>query len=151
MTTSGTGPPGTAPPVAAGGVRPLGLRAEVADAVRAAALGTPGVTDLHTGSFGEVATYLPGRKVEGVRVRGDVVEVHVVTAWEAPVLQVADDLRRAVRAVPGVGDADIRIVVQDVAAPDGGLAAAFLPAAPAAAGGQPAPDQPRRNPGRQRR
>lgn len=39
--------------------------AAVADSVAAAALSVPGVSRLHGGSFGEVATYLAGRQVEG--------------------------------------------------------------------------------------
>ena len=39
--------------------------AERADAVEAAVRAVPGVMDMHTGAFGEVATYLPGRRVAG--------------------------------------------------------------------------------------
>lgn len=92
--------------------------AELADLVAAAARGVPGVADLHTGAFGEVATYLPGRRVDGVRLRDDVTEVHLVLRWGAPVLATADAVRATIVAlVPGRVD----VAVQDVVDPDAGL------------------------------
>ncbi|MFY0407499.1 hypothetical protein [Solicola sp. PLA-1-18] len=82
----------------------------VADAVRS----VPGVADLHAGSFGEVATYLPGRRVAGVRLTDDGADVHVVLTWDAPVDATADAVRRAVAAhVTGAVD----VTVEDVAPP----------------------------------
>ena len=69
---------------------------ELADLVAEAARAVTGVADLHTGTFGEVATYLPGRRVNGVRIRPDVTEVHVVLLWGTPVLAAADAVRAAV-------------------------------------------------------
>jgi hypothetical protein len=85
---------------------------ETADLVAAAALAVPGVVALHAGSFGEVATYLPGRRVTGVRVRDDVTEVHVVLDVEAPVLATADAVRAA--AGPLVATR-LDVCVQDLA------------------------------------
>lgn len=87
---------------------------EVADSVRAAVLALPGVADLHTGAFGEVATYLPGRRVEGVRVRADRTEVHVVVEWGASALEVADAVRAAATAITHTV---VDVHVQDFAAP----------------------------------
>lgn len=87
---------------------------EAADLVRAAVLALPGVADLHTGAFGEVATYLPGRKVDGVRVRPDGAQVDVVLEWGAPVLATADDVRRVATSITGK---PVDVVVQDIAAP----------------------------------
>jgi hypothetical protein len=58
------------------------------DAVAAAVRGCPGVSGLDGGQFGEVASYLPGRKVEGVVISGGRVTVRVRATWgmEAPVL-----------------------------------------------------------------
>ena len=50
----------------------------------AAVLSVPDVHDLHGGAFGEVATYLPGRRVPGVRLTDDGVELHVVTRGANP-------------------------------------------------------------------
>lgn len=97
--------------------------AELADVVAGAALAVPGVAGLHTGTFGEVATYLPGRSVEGVRLRPERTEVHLVVRWGAPVLATADAVRAAVR--PFVSG-QIDVFVQDVV----GQEVSAAPAAP---------------------
>ncbi|MDO9380761.1 MAG: hypothetical protein Q7T56_18110 [Nocardioidaceae bacterium] len=93
---------------------PTPLSTERADVVADAVRSVPGVADLHAGSFGEVATYLPGRRVEGVRLSGDDADVHVVVTWDASVGDTADAVRRAAaRHVTGRVD----VTVEDVAAP----------------------------------
>lgn len=67
-----------------------------ADAVAAAVLAVPGVTSLHGGAFGEVGTYLPGRRVTGVRTQANQIEVHVVVAGDIHVLHVAEQIRAVV-------------------------------------------------------
>ena len=57
--------------------------------------GVPGVAGMSGGTFGEVATYLPGRRVRGVRVEADVVEVHVVAEPGRLLLPLADAVRAA--------------------------------------------------------
>lgn len=84
---------------------------EPADEVARAVRGVPGVASLHTGTFGEVATYLPGRRVEGVRLRDDTAEVHVVLVYGTPVLPAADAIRTAVQALV---DTPVHVAVQDV-------------------------------------
>lgn len=83
----------------------------VADLVASAVLAVPGVTALHAGSFGEVATYLPGRRVVGVRLRDEVAEVHVVVAMGASLLDVADVVRHTVAPLVGT---PVQVVVEDV-------------------------------------
>lgn len=84
----------------------------VADLVADTAMSVPGVTDLHAGAFGEVATYLPGRRVAGVRLAAHLTEVHVVVAMGMPVLEVAEAVRGAVQLlVPTPVD----VFVEDVA------------------------------------
>ena len=39
---------------------------DIADRVAAAVIAVPGVAFLHGGVFGEIGTYLPGRRVSGV-------------------------------------------------------------------------------------
>ncbi|HEY0718231.1 MAG TPA: hypothetical protein VGD68_11495 [Streptosporangiaceae bacterium] len=58
------------------------------DAVAAAVRGCAGVSGLDGGPYHEVATYLPGRTVDGVAVHGDRVQVQVRSRWgiEAPLL-----------------------------------------------------------------
>lgn len=99
-------------------MRPPAEPTEVADRVRAAVLAVPGVAAMHSGSFGEVATYLPGRKVDGVRVRADVTEVDVVVDWGVHVLETADSVRAAVQAITRP---TVTVVIQDVAAPPGAV------------------------------
>jgi uncharacterized alkaline shock family protein YloU len=82
--------------------------AEQADRVVAAALAVPGVVGLHGGALGEVAVYLPGRRVSGVRLRDGRTEVHVVVAVGAPVPATAAAVQRAVAAVrPGAVDVTV--------------------------------------------
>ncbi len=94
--------------------------ADLADAVAAAVRAVPGVAALHTGSFGEVATYLPGRRVPGIRLLEDRTEVHVVLAWGVPVLATADAVRAAVAPLV---DASVDVTVEDVVDPLAGESA----------------------------
>jgi hypothetical protein len=104
----------TAPP-------PLDARAaqEPAEAVAEAVLAVPAVARLHQGTFGEVGTYLPGRRVPGVRIRPDGVEVHVVVERavldrRVPLPVVAEEIHRAVAArVPG----PVHVYIEDLAEP----------------------------------
>lgn len=85
---------------------------DVVDDVRDAVLAVPGVVDLHGGAFGEVATYLPGRRVHGVRLRPDHAEVRVVLAVGSSVRDTAQAVRRAV--APWTGDLPVHVAVEDV-------------------------------------
>ena len=67
----------------------------MAEAIAAAATNVPGVAGLAGGKFGQIATYAPGRKVNGVRFAGDAVEVHLVAEWVESLPQLADDVRAA--------------------------------------------------------
>ena len=86
---------------------------QLADAVATATLSVPGVTGLHAGSFGEVATYLPGRQVAGVRLRDDSTEVHISVAMGSPLLEVAEEVRST---VAGLVRGPVEVVVEDVTA-----------------------------------
>jgi uncharacterized alkaline shock family protein YloU len=88
-----------------------GADAGLADAVVAAVRAVPGVARLDGGPHGEIAAYLPGRRVPGVRLRGDRAEVHVVLRWGVPVLAVADAVRDAVRMLTGT---PVDVTVEDV-------------------------------------
>lgn len=82
-----------------------------ADVVAAAALAVPGVAGLHAGTFSEVGTYLPGRRVDGVRLRDDVAEVHVVLTWGVDVRATADAIREALAPLTGT---PVDVCVEDV-------------------------------------
>ncbi|WP_328291476.1 hypothetical protein OG218_01715 [Kineococcus sp. NBC_00420] len=87
---------------------------ETADEVAALVLAVPGVTELHSGRFGEAATYLPGRRVAGVQLRTDRVEVHVVVAFDAAIRSVAQQIHAVVAAVV---DVPVQVFIEDLAAP----------------------------------
>jgi len=114
----GAGPAGTSVdlPEAAQPARPAqpAQRDEVADRVERAVLAVSSVTALHPGSYGEVATYLPGRRVVGVRTGDEGTSVHLAVAFGADLRAVAADVRRAVAEVaPG----PVEVVVEDVTEP----------------------------------
>src|ERR1039457_1768720 len=106
-----TFPPGPAVPEAAvvDGVN--------VDAVAAAVLGCAGVAGLDGGRFGEVASYLPGRKVPGVVVSGGrgTVQIRCRGGGAAPGLAAAIT---AVRA-PLTGRRPVDVVIADIDDPPG--------------------------------
>jgi len=86
--------------------------ADEIDLITGAVLAVPGVHDLHAGVLGEAATYLPGRRVNGLRMREPGCDIHVVLDWGVPVGGTAAAIRAAVRPyVPGPVD----VTVEDVA------------------------------------
>ncbi|MCE0764345.1 hypothetical protein LWC35_15710 [Pseudonocardia kujensis] len=122
--------------------------------VAAAVLGHPAVVRLDGGPFGSVASYLPGRRVVGVRAdeahapdttdatdrtvggaTGEPVEVAVVVRWPAavslPVL--AEEIAALVREVAGERPVDVT-VADLVPAPEPVPAAGSAPVAGAVAG-----------------
>lgn len=106
-----TSSPGSSPGEATTGARPA---PDLSEVVAAAVLAVPGVADLHAGSFGQVASYLPGRSVTGVRIRPDVTDIHVTLFWGAPVLATADQVRAAVRPLVDGVSARVDVTVDDV-------------------------------------
>ena len=82
------------------------------DAVVAAVENLDVVDHLTGGDHGEVATYLPGRRVHGVRMNDDRVEVHVALRLRPDLVAAAEDVRAAVRTV--AAGADVDVFVTDV-------------------------------------
>ncbi|RYB94718.1 hypothetical protein EUA93_10405 [Nocardioides oleivorans] len=89
---------------------PAGGDGATADLVAAAVLAVPGVSGLHGGAFGEVGTYLPGRRVSGIRL-GATSQVHVTVAMGSDVLAVAGQVRDTVSTLLG---GPVEVVVEDV-------------------------------------
>lgn len=85
----------------------------LAERVAEAALACPEVLALSGGMVGEVATYLPGRRVTGVRVHDAVVEVHVVAHYGPPMDEIGAQVRAAV--TPFVGDRTVAVTIDDLA------------------------------------
>lgn len=80
---------------------------DIADAV----LAIDGVVGLHGGMFGEAATYLPGRRVAGIRIADDGTEVHVTLQFGVAVRETAEAVRRTVAAMV---DGPVHVTVEDV-------------------------------------
>ena len=85
-----------------------------ADAIAAAALACPGVSGLRGGPLNEVAAYLPGRTVPGVRLAEDRVEVHVVARYGTVLPTLADRVRTAVTPQAGGFPVEVHIADLDI-------------------------------------
>lgn len=97
------------------------------DMVAEAVAGCPAVARLSGGRAREVATYLPGRSVTGVKVQSDGILVHVVGRYGFSVDEIARQVRTAVAAVAGglpvhIGVDDLELAEEASAeGPAGGL------------------------------
>jgi hypothetical protein len=84
---------------------------DISESIAEAVLATDGVAGLHGGMFGEAATYLPGRRVAGIRIDENGTEVHVTLIAGHPVRETADAIRTAVSPLsPG----PVHVTVEDV-------------------------------------
>jgi len=82
-----------------------------ADSIAQAVLAVPGVASLHAGMFGEVGTYLPGRRVAGVRIGADAIDVHVSLVFDAPVRATAAAIRRTLQPLTAL---PVNVTVEDI-------------------------------------
>lgn len=87
---------------------------EVAEEV----LAVPGVAGLTAGPFGDLSTYLPGRRVPGVRRRGGLLEIAVVLAWGASADLVGRLIRARLGTLPALVEDRVEVLVVDVQAPE---------------------------------
>jgi len=85
------------------------------DAVTAAVLACPPVAGMAGGRYGEVAAYLPGRRLPGLRVGADDLEVHVVARWGPTLPDVADAVRLAV--APLSDGLPVTVYIDDIQIP----------------------------------
>jgi hypothetical protein len=74
------------------------------------------VSGLSSGRVPQVATYLPNRRVAGVRITDAEVEVHVRARWGRTLPEVAQLVRAAV--APLVGGRAVSVHVDDIELPD---------------------------------
>ncbi|MDP8975686.1 MAG: hypothetical protein M3N28_04835 [Actinomycetota bacterium] len=86
------------------------------DAVAEAVLACPGVVAMSGGALGEAASYLPGRRVPGVRATEEELEVHVVARWTSVLPEVADAVRAAV--APLAPGRPVSVFIEDVEVPE---------------------------------
>jgi hypothetical protein len=98
------------------------------DRIATAVQALPLVAGLHSGRFGEIATYLPGRRVPGVRIRDDDITIGVTAHYPATIAQIG----AAVRAAVGPVDRPVSVRIGDVVTAATGL---HTPAVPAPTGG----------------
>lgn len=116
------------------------------DALVAAVLACPYVAAMSGGVLGEVATYLPGRRVRGIRTRPDEVEVHVVGVFGPSVSEIVSQVWTAVQPLVrghalSVHVDDLAVDLDDPASVDPApLPASVDPVSPAAT--VPAPRHP---------
>lgn len=103
--------PAGATPVAYGLDTPTAPRVELVDQVAVAVLGVAGVAALHGGTFGEAATYLPGRRVRGIRLGEDATDIHLTLTFGTPVGVVAGNVRAA---VAGLVAGPVHVTVEDI-------------------------------------
>ena len=87
------------------------------DAVAAAVRACPGVSGLDSGPFSGVASYLPGRKVDGIVVRDGRVTVQIRSRWAVP----APELAAVITAMlaPLTGNRPVDVVIADIDDPPG--------------------------------
>jgi hypothetical protein len=85
------------------------------DDIEAAVLRCAGVASLGSGTIGELATYLPGRRVPGIRVTPELVELEICAAWGPPAKLIASQIWEALATV--VTDRPIEILITDIASP----------------------------------
>ena len=83
-----------------------------ADDLAALVLAVPDVVRLHAGRLGEVATYLPGRRVVGIKLTDDLIEVHVVVGGRTPVRETARLIHAAVAALVAT---PVHVYIEDLA------------------------------------
>ena len=83
----------------------------LAEDVEAVVLALPGVVRLDGGRFGGVGTYLPGRRVTGVRIDEEGTEVHIVVSGVEPIQTTAGRVQRAVSAIAPM---PVHVHVEDI-------------------------------------
>lgn len=87
---------------------------ECLDGLAARLRASPHIASLSGGPMGTIATYLPGRRITGLRVdRGDRVEVHVVMTWGSSV----DDVEASVVGAFGDPTQLGNLFIDDIASP----------------------------------
>jgi uncharacterized alkaline shock family protein YloU len=115
---------------------PQDPEAELVGRIAGAVADCPDVVSLSGGLVGEVASYLPGRRVAGVRLREDTVDVHVVARYGPTIAAIADQVRSVVAPLVSGRRVDVGV---DGLATDEEIAAKQRPA------DGPAPAEPEPN------
>lgn len=85
------------------------------DAIARAVEGCPSVARLEPGRVVEVATYLPGRRVQGIRMGEGQLEVHVVARYGPSLPDIAGEVRQAVAV--HLGAEPVVVFIDDLEVP----------------------------------
>ncbi|MCC3765318.1 hypothetical protein K3N28_19850 [Glycomyces sp. TRM65418] len=89
--------------------------ADRAERIAAAVLAVPGVRELHGGPRGEIAVFLPGRRISGLRLDDAACGVHITVHWGADMQRTASAVRKALK--PLTGGLPVAVTVEDVGEP----------------------------------
>jgi hypothetical protein len=81
-----------------------------ADRIATAVQAARHIAGLDSGRYGEIATYLPGRRVNGVRIRPESVTIGVIGRYPAT----ATDIDACVRAAVGPLDRPLHVHISDL-------------------------------------
>ncbi|WP_024796156.1 hypothetical protein [Tomitella biformata] len=79
-----------------------------------AVLAVGGVAALHGGVHGTIATYLPGRRIRGLRVEDGEAHVHLTLYEGTDLIAVADAVRLAVARVLGHESRSVVVTIEDL-------------------------------------
>lgn len=85
-----------------------------ADRIAAAVQANRDVAGLDGGRYGEIATFLPGRRVSGVRIRPDSVTIGVIGRYPATATEIAACVAASVRAAVGPLDRPLHVHIGDL-------------------------------------
>ena len=107
-----------------------------AQQIHDAVLDCADVAGVSAGAFGEIASYLPGRTVAGIRLHADRVEVHVVARYGEPLQTVVDQIGVAV--APWLAGRILQVAVEDILLPGEVLGDAEADGTDGFAGDEPA-------------
>jgi hypothetical protein len=99
------------------------------DAVAAAVSMCAGVAALDQGRFGEVATYLPGRRVPGIQVHADVVTISVRGRWGVPAAELLSQVLAATAET--LRGYRVHLILADLDDPDSGPGRPLATSSPA--------------------
>ncbi|USX54082.1 hypothetical protein [Lentzea sp. HUAS12] len=77
----------------------------------------PQVAGPHSGRYGEIVTLLPGRRVDGVRLRPDEIVIGVVARYPATTAEVDAAVRATVHAAIGRVEFPLHLWIGDIAIP----------------------------------
>ena len=86
------------------------------DAVHAAVSNCPGVAGVGSGTLAALTTYLPGRRIPGIRINPESIELEIVANWDATAAAIGRHIRAAIAGL--VSGRRVDITIADIVLPD---------------------------------